>query len=143
MINITVTVPVCEIGEYPEEYTPVAAAHSNKLTTEQREADALRAGLFAANVRVEELERLVDDLRGELAQSITPDCVPAMSIDEALSLIPGGARINDVEGYVESMIFDSNGEGMHEDFGYGVTCVEAILKLHARIKKAMESERDV
>jgi hypothetical protein len=59
MINITVTVPVCEIGEYPEEYTPVAAAHSNKLTTEQREADALRAGLFAANVRVEELRAVL------------------------------------------------------------------------------------
>jgi len=38
MISITVTVPVCEIGEYPEEYTPVAATHSHKLTKAQKDA---------------------------------------------------------------------------------------------------------
>jgi len=53
MVSITVTVPVCEIGEYPEEYTPVAVAHSNKLTKEQREAIIRYADQRDAYVRGE------------------------------------------------------------------------------------------
>jgi len=68
------------------------------------------------------------------------DCIPGMTLDEMLKYIPGGATLNMEEKYVESIVWESNGEAMHETFGDGVTPVEAILKLYSRIKAAEREE---
>lgn len=59
-----------------------------------------------------------------------------MSIEDAMKHIPGGARINTEECFVESLSFDCNGESMHEHWGEGVTPAAAVLKLYKRAKRA-------
>lgn len=62
------------------------------------------------------------------------DCIPSMSLEDAIKMIPGGARIDLEECFVESLTWNSNEESMHEHWGDDVTPAEAVLKLYERVR---------
>lgn len=68
-------------------------------------------------------------------QPRTFDCVPCMSIEDALKQIPEGASINMEERFVMSLAWDCNGEPVHERWGEDETPMGAILRLYERVKK--------